>query len=902
LTTLGTVSGGNGLYGNASRAGGAGGGAIVLGTGDSLAILGSVAGGNGGDLGTPGGGNGGLGVAISAGETVTNSGTITGGNGGHYYASPAGGTGGNAVDMAGGTLTNSGTILGGAGGREAANGLLGNAGNLAFGGYGVDLTAGARVTNNGTIAGGFLGDGAYLNASSLINNQTIAGGYRADGAHLANGATLTNLGTIAGGAAYGNAEVNGVVTGPVGNGVVLLSGAALSNEGTVTGGFAADGAVFGDSTLINDLLIAGGEYGDGASLAAGASLSNIGTIIGGGGPFADRLSVRENAFGSGAIGAGVALAATATLTNTGTITGGQDSDGAYLANGATLTNAGLIGSVYGYGAHLTTGALLINNGLILGSRSGGAYMTGGTLLNTGTIVSGLYSPGVFLNGGTLITSGTIVGRPSFQIIEPPHQGPIRYYPGGTYTVPAFAAVQFGSQAAKLVVDPGAVFVDGISATPTVSDTIELAAGGFAGTLTGFGTTITGFQTIAFDPGARWFIGGTTAGLTGTITGFAQGDTIELDGITVTGTSYAGSDLTLTDTNGSVTLDLPGAFTTSDFRVTNVAAGADITLGPICYLPGTLIATPDGEMEVERLTPGGMALTLSGQARRIVWIGTGRVLATRGRRSAATPVIVRKGALADNVPHTDLRVTKAHALHIDGVLVPVEFLVNHRTILRDDHAQEVTLYHVELETHDVLLANRAPAESYRDDGNRWLFQNANSGWDLPPQDPCAPVLTGGLLVDAIWKRLLDRAGPRQGLPLTDDADVHLVVDGRRIDATEQRDGIHVFRLPKVPSSLHIVSRAGVPAELGLTRDPRVLGVALRRLVIRKGTRFKIVEAVDERLIDGFHAFEADRAPRWTDGAASVPASLYDGFTGPFEVALHIGATTRYAADTATRHVA
>ena len=98
------------------------------------------------------------------------------------------------------------------------------------------------------------------------------------------------------------------------------------------------------------------------------------------------------------------------------------------------------------------------------------------------------------------------------------------------------------------------------------------------------------------------------------------------------------------------------------------------------------------------------------------------------------MIVRKGALADNVPHHDLRVTKGHSLYIDGVLIPVEFLVNHRSILWDDRAQEVTLYHVELATHDVLLANGAPAESYRDDGNRWLFQNANSGWDLPRRSP------------------------------------------------------------------------------------------------------------------------------------------------------------------------
>ncbi len=153
------------------------------------------------------------------------------------------------------------------------------------------------------------------------------------------------------------------------------------------------------------------------------------------------------------------------------------------------------------------------------------------------------------------------------------------------------------------------------------------------------------------------------------------------------------------------------------------------------------------------------LNRDGAARPVVWIGEGRVLATRGRRNAATPVIVRKGALADNVPDRDLLVTKGHALYIDDVLIPVEFLVNHRSILWDDHAQEVSIYHVELETHDVLLANGAPAESYRDDGNRWLFRNGNLGWNLAPKPPCAPVLTGGSVVDAVWRRLLDRGGGR-----------------------------------------------------------------------------------------------------------------------------------------------
>jgi hypothetical protein len=279
-----------------------------------------------------------------------------------------------------------------------------------------------------------------------------------------------------------------------------------------------------------------------------------------------------------------------------------------------------------------------------------------------------------------------------------------------------------------------------------------------------------------------------------------------------------------------------------------------------------------------------------------------VLATRGRRNAATPVIVRKGALADNVPHRDLRVTKGHSLCIDDVLIPVEFLVNHCSILWDDHAQEVKLYHIELATHDVLLANGAPAESYRDDGNRWLFQNANCGWDLPMQEPCAPVLTGGPLVDAVWRRLLDRARPRRSLPLTEDADLHVLVDGRRVDAAERIGEAYVFRLSMLPSALNIVSRAGAPAELGLARDPRVLGVALRRLVVRKGTKFRVTEANDNRLANGFHAFEANNGFRWTDGDATIPAELYGGFTAPVELVLLIGATAHYPFDGCVQRVA
>jgi hypothetical protein len=79
---------------------------------------------------------------------------------------------------------------------------------------------------------------------------------------------------------------------------------------------------------------------------------------------------------------------------------------------------------------------------------------------------------------------------------------------------------------------------------------------------------------------------------------------------------------------------------------------------------------------------------------------------------------------------------------------------------------------------------------------------------------------------------------------------------------------------------------------MARDPRVLGVALRRIVLRQGARFRIVEAADVALVDGFHAFEPDGALRWTDGDAALPTAMFAGFNGDTELLLDIGATTQY----------
>jgi hypothetical protein len=103
---------------------------------------------------------------------------------------------------------------------------------------------------------------------------------------------------------------------------------------------------------------------------------------------------------------------------------------------------------------------------------------------------------------------------------------------------------------------------------------------------------------------------------------------------------------------------------------------------------------------------------------------------------------------------------------------------------------------------------------------------------------------------------------------------------------------VFSLPAEPAEIRIVSRAGVPAELGFARDPRLLGVAVRRIELRRGARLAVVDAAEPGFVRGFHAFEAALSLRWTDGDAVVPAGLFGGFGGPLDIALHIAGSTRY----------
>jgi autotransporter passenger strand-loop-strand repeat protein len=591
-----------------------------------------------------------------------------------------------------------------------------------------------------------------------------------------------------------------------------------------------------------------------------------------------------------------------------------------VASSATVADGGAV-FVYSGGTAFDTqlddpGYLIV----LPGATASGTLLAGGAVVSTGVVA---YQPasGVTAYGPT--ASHLTISRGGFDDILPggtaisttlTETGAETVFTGGvaSFTTISSGGVQTilsgGIAVGAIVSSGGTQYVDSSGAASNTTITL--------GGAEQIGFDATAFSTTILSGGQEYINGGGSA-LDGTVSaggyevisggGSATGTTVLSGGAIdlaffayVSGSTSAFIDsatdlLSVTDGSGFYTQQLAGNYANTVFAASPDAptgTGTLLELEVLCFVAGTLIATPSGDVPVQHLAVGDMVRTAGGAVRPITWIGEGSVLATRGRRSAATPIIVGKGALGDNVPYRDLRVTKGHSFFLDGALVPVEFLVNHRSIHWDDRAQEVSLYHIELATHDVLLANGAPAESYRDDGNRWLFRNANTGWDHPPKPACAPVLTGGPIVDALWRRLLDRAGPGPLLALTEDADLHLLADGRRIDADRGGPARPGFRLAAAPLTLRIVSRAAAPQELGLARDPRRLGVAIRRIEIRSGSTLRLIEADDARLTDGFHGFEPDNGFRWTDGDALLPAAPFAGLKGPIEVVLHCGGTARY----------
>lgn len=176
-------------------------------------------------------------------------------------------------------------------------------------------------------------------------------------------------------------------------------------------------------------------------------------------------------------------------------------------------------------------------------------------------------------------------------------------------------------------------------------------------------------------------------------------------------------------------------------------GTEVYPDCMCFLSGTRIMTPGGEVAIEDFRIGDLVATESGKTRAIRWIGRINVdrVGTAEWPANAMPVRVSKDAFGAGSPHRDLYLSPSHMVHLNGVLMPIGDLINGRTITPVNVAgDQLTYFHVELETHDVLIAEGAPCESFLTTAEKLaVFDNADEYYALygvPTSDmvACAPL--------------------------------------------------------------------------------------------------------------------------------------------------------------------
>ena len=157
-------------------------------------------------------------------------------------------------------------------------------------------------------------------------------------------------------------------------------------------------------------------------------------------------------------------------------------------------------------------------------------------------------------------------------------------------------------------------------------------------------------------------------------------------------------------------EVVGAFPQQSFNANNYFADV---LWVVCFLPGTLIATPTGEQPIESLQPGDLICTAEGPQ------PVKFLCHTRRHRNALLaigkmPVQLSAGALGELGPRRDTFMSPSHAIHLDGHLVEAGALLNDGSIRQldpEEGPEFFTYYNIELEAHSLIWANGLQTETY-----------------------------------------------------------------------------------------------------------------------------------------------------------------------------------------------
>ncbi len=594
----------------------------------------------------------------------------------------------------------------------------------------VDGYSGLGFTEAELVSFGSIG-GLYVDKTAhALGGLLVTGQVEYDDELLASGFSGTALqvdggGNVAFGAAASVSLSGNVIIGDS-NGAgaleVLTDAASITGNLTlsaVVAGSASSLAVMGALSLSGAALV--GESGN-ATLFESGSLAAGSLSLGSGGTL--------EAYGSAtAILGGLSNSGAITLTGQASIAAsGYNGTGGLTLGGTSQLN--ITGA-----AQLQAGQGIIGTDATLSAasftQSGGTLTLSGQLESSGAMmVANANLTGGRLSASLLDVTGTLAGYGVIDASSLLGPGTVR------------------AQGGKLLIAGGSL-TGSIALDIATGATLELSSTDLSGKPASF----TGTSALLVLDDAR-------SGAPG-ISGMSGHDAVDLVGIAPSLVSITGGTIDLLNSQGSVTgsfavatsgTALPGLSIVSDG-----SGGALITLGGElpCFARGTGILTPHGYRPVETLRPGDPVINAAGERRPVRWIGWRTLDLAPGAARAARPIIILPGAFGPGKPFKTLRLSPLHCVYAQGVLIPVTHLVNGATILRDDTAPAMTYYHLELDRHDVLLAEGLECESYFCNGNRGQLYH-ELGRRSPARRAFAPNVTSGARLASVRRRLHELA--------------------------------------------------------------------------------------------------------------------------------------------------
>lgn len=261
----------------------------------------------------------------------------------------------------------------------------------------------------------------------------------------------------------------------------------------------------------------------------------------------------------------------------------------------------------------------------------------------------------------------------------------------------------------------------------------------------------------------------TTATTSTVDVDGDGD-IDLITTTVTTTSDVDADgeVDFVTTTVTTTSDLDGDGEFSTNTVTNFET--------ICFLTGTNIFTENGYVPVEELAIGDVVKTADGELKPIKWIGYQTHQPTQVKDTlGSNPVLIKAGALGDNLPSRDLYVSPNHSLLVDGLLINAGALTNNVSIVTIQPTETFVYYHVELDNHALLIAEGTSAESYLPQKeDRMGYDNGAEYEQLYPQGSklmlwpmdYPRISSKGKVPSYVRKRLENIAADLYGVPVAE----------------------------------------------------------------------------------------------------------------------------------------